>query len=373
MNEYLKSYKEKIQFKRAELYQFAPIKIPVPFWDATGGPFDRVPIDYWLVLYDENGIAGQGPCSERMEQQILPLIMNGKAYSYEEWYHMLYWAIRNCGFCGEAAVELGRLDYVLHDILAKRKNLPLHRFLGAERDWAFVYASGCGTNLSDQEAVKEVEDYLDNGYSTIKIKTVGDADKAVHKIDLIRKVIGNECKLAVDVNQFFNDAAQASEFIKRIEKYNIDWIEEPVHSYNMTELKKLADNSSIPIAMGESPRCYYPMESYVEAGVKHLEPIPSNLSSVRDWMMARDLAHQNNIRLSSGGYSHMTASFVATGREEDMVEYLTPIMRSVRDIMYICPEEKDGRFILPDITGSGTVPDLTALKNAGYIERVIYF
>ncbi len=373
MEEYLRSYQDQLQFVRAEVYQMAPIKVPVPFWDATGGPFERVPVDNWLVLYDENGISGQGPCSERMEKQLLPLIMNKKSYPYEEWYQNLYWAIRNCGYSGETAVELGRLDYVMHDILAKRKKLPLHRFLGADRNWVLVYASGCGTNLSEQEAVEEAESYLKDGYTTIKIKTTGEADKAVKKIKSIRNAIGDQVKLAVDVNQTFGNASEASEFVKRIEEFQIDWIEEPVHSYNMTELKKLSLHTKVPVAMGESLRCYYPMESYVEAGVTHLQPIPSNLSSVKDWMLSRDLAHKNNIRLSSGGYSHMTASFVATGRKEDMVEYLTPIMRPLCDIMCVCPEEKDGRFILPEIPGSCMVPDFERLKKAGRIERVAYY
>lgn len=375
MTGYEESKNEKIKFARAEVYYFTPIELPRAFWDSTGGPFTKVPVDSWLILYDDNGISGQGPCSDRMRTLFLPLILTGEIKTYQEWFHRLYWSVRNSGFSGESALELGRLDYVVHDILAKRKNLPLHRYMGAERDWALVYASGCGTGLTDAEMIEEAECYVQKGYSTIKMKAAGnfgqDIKNDIRRVELVRKTIGDECRLAVDVNQLWK-AEQALEFIKSIEHCNIDWLEEPVNSYDMKELKKLSQVSPVPIAMGESPRCFYPMESYVEAGVQHLEPIPSNLSSIEDWMRARDLAHENGLRLSSGGYSHMTASFIATGRETDMVEYLTPVMQPLYDIMDLRPEEKGEKFILPNVPGSCMSPDFDALIKTGGIGHVEY-
>lgn len=374
MEEYQKSYNEKMKFTKAEILALEEIKTPEEFWDATGGPFFKVPTEYWLILYDDNGIFGQGPCSEKMKEMLLPQILNGETHTYREWFEKLYWSIRNCGFSSESAVELGRLDYVFHDILAKRKGMPLHRFLGAKRDWVQVYASGCGTNLTISQSVKEAESYIAQGYKTLKIKVAGNfgenVSNDVKKVAEIRKAIGNDVKLAVDANQLWDRAEDAFDFLKQIEEYQIDWFEEPVHSYNMRELKRLTDMTDIPIAMGESPRCYYPMESYVDAGVKHLEPIPSNLSSVQDWMKSRDLAYENHIRLSSGGFSHMTAAFIAAGREEDMVEYLIPVMSPLIKIMEIYPREEKGRFILPDIPGSPTLLDFKGLINVGYMKRM---
>lgn len=375
MTEYKAPLNERIKFNRAEIYYFAPIELSRAFWDSTGGPFTKVPVDAWVVLYDEEGVSGQGPCSDKMRTQFLPQILNGEVHTCQEWQHKLHWSVRNCGFSGESALELGRLDYVIHDILAKRKRQPLHRYLGAERDWALVYASGCGTGLTDQEMVQEAEEYVKKGYTTIKMKAGADFGRNiandVRRVELVRKAIGSQCRLAVDVNQLWK-ADQALEFIERIEHCGIDWLEEPVHSYDMKELKKLTAVSPIPIAMGESPRCYYPLESYVEAGVQHLEPIPSNLSSVEEWMRARDLAHRHGLRLSSGGYSHMTASFVAAGREEDMVEYLTPVMEPLYEIMELRPKEKGERFLLPDVPGSCMRPDFQGLIKAGCIEHVEY-
>lgn len=375
MKDYREDYRKEVSFKRAELYQFRPIKLPKAFYDSTGGPFDTVPVDSWLVLYNQNGTTGQCPCSPRM-RQFLKWIVNGETRSYEAWYRLLYWSIRNCGFSGEAAVELGRLDLAFHDMLAKEAKLPLHRFFGADRDWALVYASGCGTNLTEQELEKEVISFIDEGYTTFKMKIASrfgtQIDRDVERVRMVRSLIGDQAKLALDANQLW-DAREAAGFAEKVEKYHIAWFEEPVHSYDMTELEKLSKISPIPLAMGESPRCYYPMESYVRAGVSQLQPIPSNLSSVEDWMRAKRLAYDNNLELTSGGYSHLTAAFIAAGREEDMVEYLIPVMRPFWEIMDIRPREQDGRFYLPKEPGIPMSLDIPCLERAGMISSKEYY
>lgn len=375
MKAYKKSYEKKVRFLRAELYEFKGLKLPKEFYDSTGGPFEMVPLDNWLMIYNQNGTMGQCPCSDRMKI-LLKQIVNGEMKTYQEWYDMLHWNIRNYGFSGEMAVELGRLDIAFHDMLAKEEGLPLHKFFGAERDWANAYASGCGTNLTMQEMEEEVASFIDAGYTTFKMKIATDfgtkLDQDLERVRIVRSMVGEKAKLALDANQLWK-AEEAASFARRAEKYDIAWFEEPVHSYDMLELEKLAKISPIPLAMGESPRCYYPMESYVKAGVAQLQPIPSNLSSVDDWMNTRQLAYENGLQFTSGGYSPMTASFVASGREEDMVEYLIPVIKPMCEYMEICPEEKDGKFYLTQEPGLSISPDMKKLEKYNMFVSKEYF
>lgn len=375
MEKYKDSYKKNVRFVRAELYDCHPLKLPKAFYDSTGGPFDTVPMDSWLILYNQNGTSGQCPCSGRMKT-FLEIIINGETKTYEQWYQMLYWQIRNCGFSSETALELGRLDLAFHDMLAKEEGLPLHRFFGATRDWANVYASGCGTNLTISEMEEEVKSFIDAGYTTFKMKIASDfgtkLEWDLERVRIVRSMIGDKARLALDANQLWK-ADEALKFADKVEKYNIAWFEEPVQSYDMSELEKLTKVSPIPVAMGESPRCYYPMESYVKAGVAQLQPIPSNLSSVEDWMKTRKLARQHGLELTAGGYSHLTASFIASGPEEDMVEYLIPVMRPMYDIMDLRPEEKDGKFYLPMEPGISMSPDIGRLEKNGTFRFKEYY
>ena len=261
-------------------------------------------------------------------------------------------------------------------MLAKEEGLPLHRFFGAERDWVNVYASGLGTNLTIPEMEAELQSFIDAGYTTFKMKIASDfgtkLDWDLERIRIVRSMIGENARLAIDANQLWN-ADEALEFAKKAEEFDIAWFEEPVQSYNLWELEKLAKSSPIPLAMGESPRCYYMMEAYVSAGVTQLQPIPSNLSSVEDWMKARKLARNHDLELTAGGYSHMTASYVASGREEDMVEYLIPVIKPLCDIMEYYPQEKNGKFYLPMEAGISMSPDIKRLEKNSVFTSKEYF
>ena len=361
--------------KEAAVYYLEPLTVPTVFYDASGGPFNTVPVSCWVVLTDENGITGQAPCSPIMKNTILPWVLTGETLTYNELYRKCYWAVRNYGFSGETANELGRLDLALHDMMAKRAGLPLHTFLGAKRDNVKAYASACGTNLTLDETVAELEGFLDQGYDVFKIKVAGNfgADLAFskEKIKVARETIGPKCQLAIDVNQIW-DAEQAMRFYDMVAQYDLAWYEEPVHSHDFTELRKLTKMCPIPIGMGESVKNYYMLEEYVYCNVGQLQPIPTNLCAVRDWLRARKLAYDKGIQFTAGGVSQLTASYAASGREEDMVEYLTPIMQPLNDYMKRHPEEKNGRFYLDNEPGAGFEPDLDLMRNKGIIAQVAY-
>lgn len=373
---YLEQRKASMRFEKAVVYYLNPIVVDPPFFDSSGGPFDTTPTECWLELYDENGIVGQAPCGPLMESVILPLIMNGQTLPYEQWYNKLYWKLRNNGFSGEAINELGRLDLALHDLMAKRAQLPLHRLLGADRDWAKVYASGCGTNLTIQQMEKEVACFLDGGYDCMKMKIATNfgtqLDRDVERIRIVREMIGPDRRLAIDANQIWT-ADEAMAFFDRVSQYNLAWFEEPVHSHNFRELRKITKRCPVPVGMGESVKNYYMLEAYVDCGVGQLQPIPTNQCSVMDWLKGRDLAYRSGIEFTAGGISHLTASYVASGREEDMVEYLYPIMHPLRPWMKRVPEEKDGKFILDTLPGAALEPDIPRMIQKGLVAHTEYF
>jgi len=365
---------EYFEFERAEVYKVS-IPLPRPFYDSTMGPFNDCPCNKWLILYDNQGFSGETPCSDLMEKEILPLINKGKR-TYQEWYNYLYWQIRNNGFKSLSAVELGRFDLALHDIMAKRAGLPLHRFWGAQRDWAKIYASGGGTNLKEDELITEISGFAKDCYDTIKMKVAknfgSELETDIKRIALVRKIIGPDIKLAVDANQCLN-VKEALNFAKRIADYNIAWFEEPVHSADLRSMKELVEKCPIPISMGESERNFYGLRELVNNGITHLQPVPSNLSSIKDWMDTRDLAANNKLTFSSGGFSPITASYIATASDEAMTEYLFSVIKPFTDMMKKAPEIRNGCFYLPLEPGLPVQPDWQKLRDKNYLHNIYYY
>src|SRR5215210_680116 len=110
---------------------------------------------------------------------------------------------------GERSVAVGVLDMALWDAVAKAKRVPLWKLLadryndGKFDDKAWVYAAGGyyypGKDLDGLQ--DEMKQYLDLGYSCVKMKVGGVPLAAdLKRIEAVLKIVGSGDRLAVDVN-----------------------------------------------------------------------------------------------------------------------------------------------------------------------------
>ncbi|MDR3590370.1 MAG: enolase C-terminal domain-like protein [Negativicutes bacterium] len=370
-------YNDKITFAKAVYYNFNPVPLPRPFKDATGGFGTYAPLQGWVQIYDTEGYCGETFCSSGIVANILPLILTGETKTYNQWYHDIYWKLRNFGFQSGQIVDLGQLDLIMLDILARRANQPLHRFLGARKDWAAVYKGGGAIILEDGELVEDMVRYVEEGYNTIKFKVGSDLGKNmerdVRRMELVRKAVGDKINVAVDGNQVWS-VDDALTFADLIRPYNPAWFEEPVHSHDMNAIKELKDRGiNMKIGFGESMRNYYSFETYAEKGVDHLMPLVGRMSRMDDLLKIRKLAKDNGLDFSSGGTTYVNAVFGALYDENEMLEFHEPVTYTLGQCLEVKPEEKNGRFYLPDMIGSPVRIALAKLEAEGALESTRYF
>lgn len=349
--------REVFNITRAQLRVLEPVRAVTAFQDATMGPFDSFGLSI-LTVQDKDGNLGEAPVFNTyiniLEKCFLPILFHNHDLPYEKLYRLLYWSIRNEGFRGQASALLGQLDLALFDLAARRKGLPLYRYLGGTRDSVKMYGSGGGTNYSLEELEKEMKLFLDAGVDCVKIK-VGSQfgtkmERDIERVRFVRSLIGGEVKLAVDANQTWS-TDQALAFIDKVGIDDIAWVEEPIHSAHYLEIEKLCRLSPVPIAYGESERTAKMFPSLVHIGVAHLQPVPTQLGGIKEWAEVRDLAIKNGLDLTSGGYSFYTAPMLATAPDDCAVEYLYSLMYGLERYFMVRPVWHQGRFKLPDIEG----------------------
>lgn len=341
----------------AQIRVLEPIKLKIPFQDSTMGPFHSFGLSV-LTLEDEDGNIGESPVynsySHILEKCLFPILFHNKNLAYKDLYTKLYWSIRNEGFRGQASALLGQLDMALHDLAARRGKLPLHKYLQANRDYVKIYGSGGGTNYKLSELEKEIEFFLSKGIDCIKIKVGKDfgtkMNEDIERVKFVRGIVDKNIKIALDANQIWN-CDQALKFIQSIEHLNIEWLEEPVHSASLSEIEKVCVKSSIKISYGESERSSKMFPSLVSVGVKHLQPVPTQLSGVKEWLEVRALAQQIGVDFSSGGYTQYVSSLIASAPEQYRVEYLYSIMHILEQYFSVYPILSNGKFELPHIEG----------------------
>lgn len=366
------NFDEKITFSKAVYYNFNPIPLPRTFKDATGGFGNFAPLQGWIQIYDTEGYCGETFCSKGMIENILPLILTGETRTYNEWYEYIYWKLRNFGFQSGQVVDLGQLDLIMLEILSRRANQPLHRFLGAKKDWAAVYKGGGAIVLEDNELVEDMVRYVEEGYKTIKFKVGSDLgrdmERDVRRLELVRKAVGDDINVAVDGNQVWT-VDEALKFADLIRPYNPAWFEEPCHSHDMNAIKELKDRGlNMKVGYGESMRNYFAFETYAEKGVDHLMPLVGRMSRMDDLLKIRKLAKDKGLDFSSGGTLWINAVFGALYDENEMLEYHEPIIYTLGECLEVKPEEKNGRVYLPEIVGSPIRVALDKLEAEGKLE-----
>ena len=378
-NVFLFNYEEQICFNKAVYYNFHPIPLPKPFKDGTGGMGKNAPEQGCIELYDSEGFCAHLSVGRSFVTNILPFILTGETKSYNEWRETLYWKVRNSGHQSSQAVEVGMLDMMMLDILAQRANQPLHRFLGATKDWAAAYKGGGSLLLEDNELVEDMLRYVEEGYQTVKFKVGSDngtnMERDIRRIEKVRKAVGKDIGIAVDANQRWG-VEDAYKFAKLAEPYHLEWLEEPIHAHDMNGIKRLKEMGvPMPIAFGESMRISYAYETYIEKGVDHLQPSIGRMTKIDDIIRIRDLARENKVTFSSGGRIYLNAIFGCLYNEDEKIEYHEPISKPVGAYTLFQPEEKNGRFYCqPDLAGNPQRMNIEKLEKDGLLEskKVFY-
>lgn len=371
-------FSDKIQFKKAVFYRFNPIPLPRVFQDGTGGLGKFASDQAYVELYDTEGFCAHGGVTRSFAEKILPFLFTGEVKSYDQWRHDLYWKYRNSGFQSADAVDVGHLDLLMLDLLAQRAGKPLHRFLGAEKDYATAYKGGGSILLTDEELVEDMVRYTEEGYTTVKFKVGSgqgkDMERDVRRIEKVRQAVGPEIGVAVDANQRWS-VEDAVKFAKMAEPYNLAWLEEPIHSHDMNGIRALKEMGvKQPLAFGESMRISYAYETYLEKGVDHLQPSIGRMSRIDDLFKIRDMARAAGKRFSSGGRIFLNTIFGCCYRDDEMIEYHEPINKTVLEFWEGVPEEKNGRFYMQtDCIGNPQRANLKKMASHGVIDSVQFF
>jgi o-succinylbenzoate synthase len=146
------------------------------------------------------------------------------------------------------------LDIALHDALAKHAKLPLNAMLGKHAAQLETTQTVGLENLD--ETLRQARELDEHGVTRIKIKIGGEPETDVKRIGAVREALGGDVAITVDANQGYS-VRQAIQTLKRLERYEVEFCEQPVHYRDLEGMAEVRRNSNIPIMADEcvhSPR-----------------------------------------------------------------------------------------------------------------------
>jgi L-alanine-DL-glutamate epimerase-like enolase superfamily enzyme len=138
------------------------------------------------------------------------------------------------------------INMALYDLLGKIIKEPIYKILGGMYREEIPVVGWVGREKPDEmakNAIKKVE----NGYKAIKVKISNSYDD-IDAIAKIRDAIGYNIELRIDANE----SLLPINFLKKLEKYEPKWIEQPAPRRKIDYLTHIKREINIPILVDES-------------------------------------------------------------------------------------------------------------------------
>ena len=141
------------------------------------------------------------------------------------------------------------VDMALHDVLGKTAGKPLFMLMGGYRTKVLTDIT-LGIK-SSKEMARDAVEAVRKGFRALKVKVGIDPAEDVERVRMIREAVGGDIQIRVDANQGWTPR-QAIDVLNKIEKFNIQFAEQPVPADNIEGLLEVKKNSPVPIMADES-------------------------------------------------------------------------------------------------------------------------
>ena len=143
---------------------------------------------------------------------------------------------------GIVTMAMSALDIALWDAIGKRANMPLHRLWGHVRSQLPVYGSGCFRGSGGDGMIAKALHYKSQGYKAIKMQMAHTDDLRgdVDNVKRMREALGPDIDIMIDINQGWT-ADVAINQGRKIDDYDIYWLEEPVPADDFKGYMRVAD------------------------------------------------------------------------------------------------------------------------------------
>lgn len=101
------------------------------------------------------------------------------------------------------------------------------------------------------ELEQEIQNLLDRGYKTLKVKIGWEPDADLKQVDTIRRIVRGRAKLRIDGNQGYS-CDQAIYFLRHLDPDDIELVEQPCAADDWESAKALVSVSKVPLMLDES-------------------------------------------------------------------------------------------------------------------------
>jgi L-alanine-DL-glutamate epimerase-like enolase superfamily enzyme len=229
-----------------------PLKYPVKW---SGGIRHSAPA-YVIEIHTDEGIVGLGECvgptiptvATIVNEEFSQLLIGQDPLNTELLVRRLEEFARN--YLQLGAYAISGIEMALYDIKGKWMNVPVFQLLGGKCKSKIEYAGYLFIDEPEINAKRALE-FKMQGYKELKIKVGRNLNQDADSLAAIRDAIGYGVKIRIDANMNWS-VPTAIKWIKTLQKYDIQYVEQPVPDYDLDGLATVRRAVDVPIATDES-------------------------------------------------------------------------------------------------------------------------
>lgn len=249
--------------------------------------FLKMTTESGLVGWGEPIVEGRAATVAACVREMTPCLIGKSAHEVEDVFQMLY----RTGFYRGGPIltsAISGIEQAMWDIKGKFYGTPVYNLLGGKvRDRIEVYRWIGGDHPRDTASA--ARQALEQGYRAVKMNATDEMrwidsydqlDATVERVAAVRQEVGKALRIAVDFHGRVHKT-MAKVLMRKLEPYELMFVEEPVLCENEEEFLEFRRSCSIPIATGERNFTRWGFKSMLtRGGVDIVQPDVSHAGGI---------------------------------------------------------------------------------------------
>jgi L-alanine-DL-glutamate epimerase-like enolase superfamily enzyme len=286
-----------------------------------------------------------------LRESLLPLLIGSDSRDIERLWRLAHNVTHATTVGAITSLALAAIDTALWDIRCLRADQPLWQVAGGYNNAVPVYDTENGwLHLSTDDLVAGAVAAQERGWGGTKIKVgkpTGQED--VERLRAVRDAVGRGFDIMVDANQ----ALTGAEAIRRAAAFSdldLFWFEEPLPADDVSGHVRLAQSTSIPVAVGESMYSIGQFRDYLQRGAASvIQTDAARIGGITPWLKVAHMAEAFNVDVCPHFLMELHVSLVAAVPNGRYVEYIPQLRAVTNDEITIV----DGHAHAPNTPGLG--------------------